>query len=174
MGLAIQVTHTAHFNTLEAILQDDGNFVLRDGSDNSSKLLWQSFDNPTDTWLPGAKMEYNNKTKQNLHLITRKNSEDPAPGLFALEVQRNTSSSIILWNKSVPYWNSGPWDGQIFSWIPEMRSNIFNFSYVQNENEIYFTYSIYNPSIISRFVMDISGQTQQLTWLESTEMWNLI
>nr|XP_023889530.1 G-type lectin S-receptor-like serine/threonine-protein kinase At2g19130 [Quercus suber]POE64651.1 g-type lectin s-receptor-like serine/threonine-protein kinase [Quercus suber] len=159
---------------LEAVLKDDGNFVLRDGSDSSSKLLWQSFDNPTHTWLPGGKIAYNNKTKQNMHLISWKNSENPAPGLFALELQQNTSSYIILWNKSVPYWNSGPWDGKIFSWVPEMRANyIYNFSYVSNENESYFTYSLYDPTIISRFVMDISGQIQQLSWLESTKQWNL-
>lgn len=159
---------------LEAVLKDDGNFVLRDGSDSSSKLLWQSFDNPTHTWLPGGKIAYNNKTKQNMHLISWKNSEDPAPGLFALELQQNTSSYIIRWNKSVQYWSSGPWDGKIFSWVPEMRANyIYNFSYVSNENESYFTYSLYDPSTISRFVMDISGQIQQLSWLESTKQWNL-
>nr|POF21709.1 g-type lectin s-receptor-like serine/threonine-protein kinase [Quercus suber] len=159
---------------LEAVLRDDGNFVLRDGSANSSKLLWQSFDNPTHTWLPGAKIGYNNKTKQKMHLISWKSSEDPAPGLFALELQPNTSSYIIQWKRSVQYWNSGPWDGKIFSWVPEMRANyIYNFSYVSNENESYFTYSLYDPSIISRFVMDISGKIQQLSWLESTQQWNL-
>uniref|UniRef100_A0A7N2MDS0 Receptor-like serine/threonine-protein kinase n=1 Tax=Quercus lobata TaxID=97700 RepID=A0A7N2MDS0_QUELO len=159
---------------LEAVLKDDGNFVLRHGSDNSSKLLWQSFDNPTDTWLPGAKMAYNNRTKQNMQLISWKNSEDPAPGLFALELQQNTSSYIILWNKSVPYWSSGRWNGKIFSLVPEMVANyIYNFSYVSNENESYFTYSVAHTSTISRFVMNISGQIQQLSWLESTKQWNL-
>ena len=114
---------------LEAVLQDDGNFVLRDGSNNSSKLWWQSFDNPTHTWLPGAKMAYNNRTKQNIRLISWKNSEDPAPGPFALELQPITSSYVIVYNKSQLYWTSGPWDGKIFSWVPEMRANyIYNFS----------------------------------------------
>ncbi|XP_030930143.1 G-type lectin S-receptor-like serine/threonine-protein kinase At2g19130 isoform X2 [Quercus lobata] len=159
---------------LEAVLQDDGNFVLREGSANSPKLLWQSFDNPTDTWFPGAKMAYNNRTKQNMRLISWKNSEDPAPGLFALELQQNTNSYIILWNKSVPYWSSGPWNGKIFSSVPEMIANyIYNFSYVSNENESYFTYSVAHTSTISRFFMNISGQIQQQSWLESTKQWNL-
>ncbi|KAL7250387.1 hypothetical protein ACSBR1_012404 [Camellia fascicularis] len=46
-------------------------------------------------------------------------------------------------------------------------------SYHDNENESYFTNSMYNPSIISRLIMDISGHVQQLTWLESTKQWNL-
>ena len=159
---------------LEAVLRDDGNFVLREGFANSPKLLWQSFDNPTDTWLPGGKIAYNNKTKQNIRLISWKNSEDPAPGLFALELEQNTSSFIIRWNNSVQYWNSGPGDGIIFSLAPEMRANyIYNFSYVSNENEIYFTYSLYAPSIISGYVMDISGQIRQLSWSERTKQWSL-
>ncbi|RZC82024.1 hypothetical protein C5167_044599 [Papaver somniferum] len=50
---------------------------------------------------------------------------------------------------------------------------IFNYSYVSNENESYFTYDMYDSSIISRFVMDISGQIKQFTWSNTTERWNL-
>ncbi|PNY02426.1 G-type lectin S-receptor-like serine/threonine-protein kinase, partial [Trifolium pratense] len=55
-----------------------------------------------------------------------------------------------------------------------MRSNyIYYFSFVSNENESYFTYSVYDPSFLSRLVMDVSGQIKQYTWLESTQQWNL-
>uniref|UniRef100_A0A2N9EYP4 Non-specific serine/threonine protein kinase n=1 Tax=Fagus sylvatica TaxID=28930 RepID=A0A2N9EYP4_FAGSY len=99
---------------VQAVLQDDGNLVLKDGS-NSSKPFWQSFDNPAHTWLPGAKIAYNNKTndKANVlfHGIILRN---PAPGLFSLELQENSSSYIILWNKSQQYWTSGYWNGHNF------------------------------------------------------------
>uniref|UniRef100_A0A2N9F9M6 Receptor-like serine/threonine-protein kinase n=1 Tax=Fagus sylvatica TaxID=28930 RepID=A0A2N9F9M6_FAGSY len=158
---------------VQAVLQDDGNLGLKDGS-NSSKPFWQSFDNPAHTWLPGAKIAYNNKTKQSQRLISWKNSENPAPGLFSLELDVNSSSYISLWNNSKQYWTSGSWNVQFFGWVAEMRYNYFcNFSYQTNENESYFTYSLYDPSIISRFVMGVSGQIQQLTWLEPTKQWNL-
>ncbi|KAJ6383374.1 hypothetical protein OIU78_026789 [Salix suchowensis] len=55
-----------------------------------------------------------------------------------------------------------------------MRSNyIYNFSYVNNTNESYFTYSLYNETLISRFVMEDVGQIQQTSWLESTQKWFL-
>ncbi|KAI3981283.1 hypothetical protein MKX01_004547, partial [Papaver californicum] len=55
-----------------------------------------------------------------------------------------------------------------------MRLNyIFNYSYISNVNESYFTYSLYNNSIISRFVIDSTGQINQLTWSERTKQWNL-
>nr|QCF41183.1 G-type lectin S-receptor-like serine/threonine-protein kinase [Lens culinaris] len=163
-------------DSVVAVLLDSGNLVLRNRpNDDASDPLWQSFDHPTDTWLPGGKIRLNNKTKQPQYLTSWKNMEDPATGLFSLELDpKGTTSYLILWNKSEEYWTSGAWNGQIFSLVPEMRLNyIYNFSFVSNENESYFTYSVYNPSIISRFVMDISGQIKQLSWLENIKEWNL-
>ncbi|WJX69150.1 non-specific serine/threonine protein kinase [Trifolium repens] len=160
-----------------SMLLDTGNLVLRNrpNDDDASNHLWQSFDHPTDTWLPGGKIKLDSKTKKPQYLTSWKNKKDPATGLFSLELDpKGTTSYLILWNKSEQYWTSGPWNGHIFSLVPEMRANyIYNFSFVSNENESYFTYSLYNPSIISRFVMDISGQIKQLSWLEGINEWNL-
>ncbi|KAL5581876.1 hypothetical protein UlMin_014318 [Ulmus minor] len=159
--------------SVQAVLQDDGNLVLNDGS-NSSEPLWQSFDYPTHTFLPGSKIGFNKKTNKSTLLTSWKNSEDPAPGLFSLELNVNESSYIILWNRSKQYWTSGSWDGQRFSLVPEMRLNYnYNFSYESNENESYFTYSVYtSASITSRFIMHVWGQIQQQNWLP-TNGWNL-
>ncbi|KAJ4981048.1 hypothetical protein NE237_031885 [Protea cynaroides] len=160
-------------NSTEAALRDSGNFVLRDVS-NSSDLIWQSFDHPTDTWLPGGKIRLNKLTHESQRLTSWKNSEDPATGLFSLELDpAGTSQYFIMWNGSVQYWTSGTWNGHIFSLVPEMRSNyIYNFTYVNNTEENYFTYNLYNSSIISRFVMDVAGQINQLTWVAGVG-WNL-
>ncbi|KAJ4794563.1 Serine/threonine-protein kinase [Rhynchospora pubera] len=40
-----------------AKLLDNGNLVLRNPT-NSSEIMWQSFDHPTDVWLPGAPLNY--------------------------------------------------------------------------------------------------------------------
>lgn len=94
--------------------------------------------------------------------------------MFSLELDPNGSQYIIKWNRSIQYWTSGAWNGKIFSLVPEMRLNyIYNFSYVDNKNESYFTYNLYDNTIISRFIMDYSGQVKQLTWLENTKQWNL-
>ncbi|PWA83723.1 S-locus glycoprotein domain-containing protein [Artemisia annua] len=101
---------------------------------------------------------------------------DPGPGLYSLQIDSIEKQYLLKWNKSVEYWTSGSWDGQkhIFALVPEMRLNyIYNFSYVDNDNESYFTYSMYNPEIISRFIIDISGQIKQLSWLDASQQWNL-
>lgn len=160
-------------NSVVALLRDDGNLVLTDGS-NSTPPLWQSFDNPDRTWLPGAKLSYNNVTGTRQLLTSWKSSDDPAPGLYSLELDPNEKKYIIRFNRNEQYWDTGPWNGRIFSGVPEMRSNyIYNFSYEEKHNESYFTYSLYNDSIISRFIMDVSGQIKQLTWLDTSDQWNL-
>ncbi|KAI5660737.1 hypothetical protein M9H77_20060 [Catharanthus roseus] len=162
--------------SLMAVLLDDGNFKLIDGLENinSKTPIWQSFDNPTDTLLPGAKLSYNKITKTKHLLTSWRNSEDPAPGLFSLELLLDKKECIMKWNKSRLYWSSGEWNGRIFSSIPELnRNTIYNFSFVDNENETYLTYILYNPAIITRFVMDVSGQIKQRTWLDSNQPWSM-
>ncbi|PIN19635.1 Serine/threonine protein kinase [Handroanthus impetiginosus] len=162
-------------SSVVAVLGDDGNLVLRDGSGSNStsgQRLWESFDNPADTWLPGGRLSYEKRTRKKQLLTSWKNTEDPAPGLFSLELDPDGKQYIIRWNRSDQYWTSGAWNGHIFSLVPEMRLNyIYNFTYIDNANESYFTYSLYNPSIISRFIMDVSGQIKQLSW-DNTD-WNL-
>lgn len=161
--------------SVHAVLKDDGNLVLVEEPD-STHFLWQSFDYPTHTWLPGAKLARNKKTKRNQNLIAWKNTQDPATGLFSLELDPNgTSQYFILWNNTNLYWSSGEWDDQhkIFSLVPEMKLNYaYNFSYVDNENESYFTYSVYDKSLISRFFIDVSGQIKQQTWFNNSQQWN--
>ncbi|KAG1347243.1 G-type lectin S-receptor-like serine/threonine-protein kinase [Cocos nucifera] len=161
-------------NSTVAVIQDTGNLVLADGS-NTSRILWQSIDHPSNTWLPGGKLGLNKVTKQNQRLISWKSSADPAPGIFSLELDPDgTSQYYIQWNESVTYWSSGTWNGQIFSGVPEMTANyIYDFTYVNTTNESYFTYSVKTDSIISRFIMDLSGQIKQLTWMEGSQEWIL-
>ncbi|XP_026414949.1 G-type lectin S-receptor-like serine/threonine-protein kinase RKS1 isoform X1 [Papaver somniferum] len=163
-------------NTTQVVLGDDGNLVLRDGS-NPSVVIWQSFDYPAYTWLPGAKIGFNKKTNQSQTLTSWRSREDPAMGLYSFESgPSGTSQYALYWNNSIIYWNSGEWHekSKFFVSAPEMRLNyIFNYSCVSNVNESYFTYSLYNNSIISRFVMDFTGRVQQLTWSQTTQRWDL-
>ncbi|XP_057988399.1 receptor-like serine/threonine-protein kinase SD1-8 isoform X2 [Hevea brasiliensis] len=178
-GIMIWSTNLSSTNSssLEAVLLDEGNLVLRDGPSSSDPLLWQSFDHPTHIWLPGpgAKLGFNKITKKSTRLTSWKTNEDPAPGCFSLELDPNsTSQFFILRDMSNILWTSGPWNGQIFSLVPEMRLNyIFNYSYIDNENESYFQYSLYNNSLKSLLIMDVGGQIQQRTWLQPAKQWNV-
>ncbi|GJT81942.1 receptor-like serine/threonine-protein kinase SD1-8 [Tanacetum coccineum] len=65
-------------NRTVAQLLDSGNFVIRrENDENPSNYLWQSFENPTDTLLPGMKLRWNRKTGTNLFLSSWKTNDDP-------------------------------------------------------------------------------------------------
>lgn len=161
-------------NSTVAVLQDNGNLVLSDGS-NSSAVIWQSFDYPADTWLPTGRVGLNKVTGRNQRLTSWRSKEDPAPGPFSLMIDPNHSKQyIIVWNGSKQYYSTGDWNGQIFSRVPEMTSNyIYNFSFQSDDKGSYFNYTLYDPSIISRFVMDVTGQIKQWSWLDQSKRWNL-
>ncbi|XP_010061897.2 G-type lectin S-receptor-like serine/threonine-protein kinase At2g19130 [Eucalyptus grandis] len=164
-------------SSMVAVLEDDGNFALK-AAPNSSVTLWQSFDHLTHTWLPGAKLGIDKRKNTSQHLTSWKNAEDPSTGLFSLHLQPSSDGEYyIWWNESKQYWTSGAWDNQmkIFSLIPEMRLNyIYDFKYVDNENESYFTYSVKSSAnTTSRLVIDFSGQIKQYSWLPSSQLWNL-
>ncbi|KAG6495884.1 hypothetical protein ZIOFF_043714 [Zingiber officinale] len=104
-----------------AVILDTGNLQLRDES-NSSLIFWQSFDHPTDTWLPGAKIGFNKLTSMPQRLTSWKNKVDPSPGLFTLQSDPigATSQYLLFWNLSKEYWASGIWDGHVFTSVPKM------------------------------------------------------
>ncbi|KAM1738277.1 hypothetical protein ACFX11_014117 [Malus domestica] len=72
-------------NSALAKLLDNGNFVITDAF-NSSVVIWQSFDYLTNTWLPGAELGYNNRTKRKQVLTPWRNSKNPALGPFSFEL----------------------------------------------------------------------------------------
>ncbi|KAG6520617.1 G-type lectin S-receptor-like serine/threonine-protein kinase At2g19130 [Zingiber officinale] len=169
-------TFSFYNSTIVAVILDTGNLQLRDES-NSSLIFWQSFDHPTDTWLPGAKIGFNKLTSTAQRLTSWKNKIDPSPGLLTLQSDPTgaTSQYFLLWNSSKEYWTSGIWDGDIFTSVPEMRwRGVFNFAFINNTEETYFTYATNNPNLKIRFVIDSeSGQMLSWMWMENTQSWML-
>ncbi|CAO2838516.1 unnamed protein product [Amaranthus hypochondriacus] len=127
----------------EAILTDKGNLVLHElNSDGSAgeKILWQSFDHPTDILLPGMKLGFNYK-KQNLSLCSWVSDKFPAEGAFVLGLDPNGTKQLIMWRRGVIQWKSGIWhDGK----FPNLKDYLYRFEYVSNKNEKYFTLSAQN------------------------------
>ncbi|XP_062106203.1 receptor-like serine/threonine-protein kinase SD1-7 isoform X2 [Humulus lupulus] len=158
-------------SSVQAVLRDDGNLVLIDGS-NRLKILWQSFDHPSHTFLPGNKIGYNNITKTHRVLTSWKNSTDPSRSLYTFQLNETDNSYILLWNKSISYWSSGPWNGHNFRSIPGTLEVVYNLRFESNKNESYFTYSVKNTTMISRVFLDVSGQLKRYNWLSASKKWD--
>ncbi|GLT37913.1 hypothetical protein SLA2020_121960 [Shorea laevis] len=168
--ISYKVTNISLYKNVNATLLDTGNLVLRDENLNT---LWQSFDFPSDTFLPGMKLGYDRISGRSWSYVSWKSAADPSPGNFTL-VWDAESRSVVIMNGLRIYWKSGAWNGQIFSLIPEMRLNkVYNFTYVSDGNMTYFIFDVYDKSITSRFVMNVSGQLNQWSWQKSVRQWGL-
>ncbi|GLJ32929.1 hypothetical protein SUGI_0663310 [Cryptomeria japonica] len=151
-----------------AVILDSGNLVML-SDENKFETVWQSFDYPVGTLLPG--MRFGGQQK----LVSWKSSLDPAPGLFSYQSDPSGVKQLVLiWNSSVQYWGSGTWDGNAFSQIPEMRNKVFYNISVENTNSaLYVTYtSMGIKNALSRFVLVNSGGTQLYGLLDDAK-WSL-
>ncbi|KAF5481157.1 hypothetical protein F2P56_001833 [Juglans regia] len=150
-----------------AKLMDTGNLVVsHEEQENHFEILWQSFDYPSDTFLPGMKMD------EDLILNSWKSSDDPAPGNFTFRQDQEGENQFIIWKRSLRYWKSGV-SGKIIS-SDEMPTAIFfllsNFTSVHNDSVPHLTSSLYSDT---RLVMTFSGQIQYLKW-DTEKIWSSI
>ncbi|KAM3401280.1 hypothetical protein ACQJBY_005816 [Aegilops geniculata] len=155
------------------VLMDNGNLILGDAS-NSSNVIRQSFDYPTDGLLPGAKQGVDKVTGLTRHLVSKKSLIDPAPGRYCVELDTTGPGQFLykLCNSSIVYWSSGEWNGHYFSSLPEMNgANLFTFEFVNNRKEEYFIKYLTDDKLITVSLLDISGQEKQLVWVEGSQDW---
>ncbi|KAG2558985.1 hypothetical protein PVAP13_8NG347400 [Panicum virgatum] len=163
-------------NNTTAMLLDSGNFILKNAS-NSSHNLWQSFDHPTDTFLPGMKIGWDNITGLNRRLVSRKNSISPATGVYCEELDPSGVNQVVLakLNPTTQYWSTGKWNGQYFASLPDAVRNAGTASLVlvTNAHEKYFTYTILDEMVTLYYNLDVSGQVKIFIWPEGSQDWLL-
>ncbi|CAA7057960.1 unnamed protein product [Microthlaspi erraticum] len=140
--LVLSSTETTGNTTLK--LLDSGNLQLQEMDPGGSvrRVLWQSFDYPTDTLLPGMKLGFNVKTGKRWELTSRLGDTLPASGSFVFGMDDNTTNMLtILWRGDM-YWESGLWFKDRFSlWEFSKYESAF-FTFNSTESEHYFTFSV--------------------------------
>ncbi|GMN61933.1 hypothetical protein TIFTF001_031015 [Ficus carica] len=81
---------------------DSGNLVLKDEEDrNAEDYLWQSFDDLSNTLLPGMKLGWDLRKGLNRRVSAWRNWDDPCPGDFIWGVEFNAkyqaSPEAYMW-----------------------------------------------------------------------------
>ncbi|XP_052287393.1 G-type lectin S-receptor-like serine/threonine-protein kinase CES101 isoform X4 [Citrus sinensis] len=144
-------------NITSAVLLKNGNLVLYEmKSDGLSvrRELWQSFDYPTNTLLPGMKLGINLRTGQRRFLRSW-SCESAAEGSYVIGMDPNVTNKLVIWKGTEVNWTSGIWlNGSLNSNFPQNSS--YNFSYTSNEQERYLTYSV-NEDVTSFPVLTIDS-----------------
>ncbi|XP_076898181.1 G-type lectin S-receptor-like serine/threonine-protein kinase At4g27290 [Bidens hawaiensis] len=149
-----------------AQLFNSGNLVIRD--DISKDLIWQSFDHPGDTWLPGMKIGVDLVTGIQWNLTSWKTPDDPSLGSYT--VWMNTDGYPQLYNmkdESNPKERFGYWNGRGFSGMLGLGPSDF-YTFDLNREKTYYIYTLKNRSYITRMTLNHDGNFAQLVWNNKT------
>nr|XP_027095571.1 G-type lectin S-receptor-like serine/threonine-protein kinase At4g27290 [Coffea arabica] len=158
-----------------AQLLDSGNLVVKDAADdNPENYLWQSYDYPTDTILPGVKLGPDLVKGIDRYLQSSKSSIDPSRGDFLYRTDPNGFPQQFLMNNSLPQFRSGPWNGLRFSGSPGLKPNpVYTYEFVNTPKEVYYKFDLINSSVYSRLTLSSFGVLQRLNWNYRTQDWTV-
>lgn len=157
-------------------LLDSGNLVLRDmKDDNADNYLWQSFDYPCDTLLPGMKMGWDLRTHLDRRITSWKSYDDPSPGELSLGIDLEAYPQAVMHRGARMFFRGGPWNGLSFSGAPELKKNpLYEFHFVSNSEEVYYIHQLLNKSVITRLVLnDTAMARQRFVWVQTDVSWKL-
>ncbi|XP_050240411.1 receptor-like serine/threonine-protein kinase SD1-8 isoform X2 [Quercus robur] len=157
-------------------LLDSGNLVLREeNEENPENYLWQSFDYPSDTWLPGMKLGWDLRTGLERRLTAWKSPDDPSPGELSWGVELHNYPEIVMKKGTEKFFRTGPWNGLSFSGLPVVKDNpVVIYDFVINSDEVYFIYNLVNNSVISRVLLnETSSLYERHIWVSEDKKWSL-
>ncbi|KAK4591293.1 hypothetical protein RGQ29_021471 [Quercus rubra] len=154
-----------------ATLGDFGNLVLQ--VDTTGLVLWESFQHPSDSFLPKMKLSTNLRTDQRVQLTSWKSPSDPSIGSFSLGIDALNIPEVFVWKEGHPYWRSGPWNGQVFlgtpSGNPVYRSR---FTVVDDkQGAVFGTYTDSDVLHLPHVVLGSQGNVVQTNWDDGKKDW---
>ncbi|XP_023739204.1 G-type lectin S-receptor-like serine/threonine-protein kinase At4g27290 [Lactuca sativa] len=164
-----------YHTTLHSVAQllNSGNLVLRTSGEES--FIWQSFDYPGDTFLPGMKLGKDLVTRLDRRLTSWKSLDDPSPGPYVSFMDTNGFPQLFEEQQdSVPHLRLGPWNGITLNGMPSLGSNpIFTHEFIFDDKEVYYGYTLVNSSGVTRVYLSPEGNMLRLNWIERTQTWFL-
>ncbi|XP_071697181.1 G-type lectin S-receptor-like serine/threonine-protein kinase At4g27290 [Rutidosis leptorrhynchoides] len=150
-------------------LHDTGNLVLMD---HQGKMMWQSFDYPTDTLLYHMKLEKDYVKGIEWRLSSWKTNQDPAPGEFMLGTDLDGYPENKLKQGAVVTFRGEPWRNLRVTGESLFDKNlILIYNVVITEQEASYKFYIENTSLISRLTLNSFGELQNWVWTEDSKNW---
>ncbi|XP_027355241.1 uncharacterized protein LOC113865077 [Abrus precatorius] len=157
-----------------ATLFHTGNLVVgNEGETNPEAYLWQSFDYPSDTFLPGMKLGWDLRIGLERKITSWRSPNDPSPGDFHRTLALNSYPEFYLMNRTQKFFRFAPWNGLYVSGTIYPRITHSSYTkFVSNKNELFYTYIITNDSILARGVINQTSYSyDRLYWDDSAQTW---
>ncbi|CAN4117433.1 unnamed protein product [Withania somnifera] len=154
-------------NSTTAFLRDSGNLVIS----NNSSVLWESFQHPTDTYLPDMRLNLDPEGGERRFLTSWRSEIDPSPGRYSFGIDNRGSPQIVIWDGSNRRWRSGYWDGLLLKGVPNSKEvHLDSFMIYEEGDRWYFTVAY--TSFNMRLQMSWNGNVVQYRWDKDKGQWN--
>ncbi|QHO33472.1 G-type lectin S-receptor-like serine/threonine-protein kinase [Arachis hypogaea] len=154
--------------SLIAQLLDSGNLVVKNGQSTEEKnFLWQSFDYPCDTLMPGMKLGLNLVTGFDISMSSWKSAEDPAVGEYSIKFDPRGYPQVMQWKGSVKYFRIGTFNGLYFTGYPTQEDE-YRQDFVLDKTEVYYKFEILDRSIFYLYKLQPSGTSIGTIWRSQT------
>ncbi|TYJ31085.1 hypothetical protein E1A91_A06G173200v1 [Gossypium mustelinum] len=138
---------TINTSDMKVVLQDSGNLILQGANEENGEnvVLWQSFDYPTDSFLPGMKLGVSHG--RSFSLTSWLTGSIPASGSFTMEWDPARNRLVVRLRERI-LWTSGE-NLENFGSLDSFNMN-YNFTNVSNPNEKYVYYTL----VISQYTLE--------------------
>ncbi|KAK1421236.1 hypothetical protein QVD17_23421 [Tagetes erecta] len=150
-NMVVWSTNSSGSFSLVAQLLDTGNLVLQD----QGVFIWQSFDYPRDTLLPGMRIGIDLIERKDTYLTSWNSDDDPSAGPYTLRVDPNGYPQLFETKDPGLPSRFGPWNGVTLNGMPDLGVNSTQFVY--NEKEKYYVYNLVNNSLVPRMHLKPDG-----------------
>ncbi|KAF7067235.1 hypothetical protein CFC21_073149 [Triticum aestivum] len=151
-----------------AVLTNEGNLVVQQAN---GPALWQSFDHPTDTFIPGMRMRLSHRTGKGDRIVSWKSPGDPAPGRFSYGLDPSTSLQLLMWNGTRPYWRTPIWEGYAVTSLYVNAGTVIYTALVDTDEEISMALTVSDGAAPTRYLVTSSGRLQLLNWNGTLSAW---
>lgn len=160
------VSSLANNSNTRAQLLDSGNLVLHDTISQVS--IWDSFQEPTDTFYSEMKISTDLRTGKKVQLTSWRSLSNPSIGSFSAGLDSFAIPEVFIWiNSTRPYWRSGPWNGRYFIGIPDMNSvylDGFNLGEDHQKGTRYLTFAFADNDVF--FALTPQGNLEERAWVD--------
>ncbi|EEC85017.1 hypothetical protein OsI_32308 [Oryza sativa Indica Group] len=155
-----------------AVLMNTGNLVVR--SPNGT-ALWQSFEHPTDSFLPGMKLRMTYSTRASDRLVSWRGPADPSPGSFSYGGDTDTLLQVFMWNGTRPVMRDGPWTGDVVDGQYQTNSTAINYlAILSRDDEVSIEFAVPAGAPHTRYALTCAGEYQLQRWSAASSAWSVL
>ncbi|XP_057750076.1 G-type lectin S-receptor-like serine/threonine-protein kinase At4g27290 isoform X2 [Arachis stenosperma] len=155
---------------------DSGNLVLKNTETKErNDFLWQSFDYPGDTFVPGGmKIGWDLVTRKEYFLSSWKSDDDPSEGEYFLRIVTKGYPQFFTFKGSKKIFRGGSWNGVGFSGYPTHQLSQYRQRFLLNDKQVFLECDILDKSIVSIYKLRASGLGQTYAWTNQSNTRNVI